>query len=92
VLSRGEKFPSAFRVVPEHDLDIDHVDAKSTADAGRCRASEPPDLRLHARPAGQLKNRKAGGPHPFMVGTEPYVTFWSVVSECIQAEIVRRGD
>jgi metallo-beta-lactamase class B len=40
----------------------------------------------------RLKNRKPGEPHPFMVGTEPYVKFWSVVSECIQAEIVRRGD
>ena len=39
----------------------------------------------------RLKNRKPGDPHPFMVGTEPYVKFWSVVSECIQAEIVRRG-
>jgi hypothetical protein len=40
----------------------------------------------------RLKNRKTGEPHPFIVGTEPYVRFWSVVSECIQAEIVRRGD
>ena len=39
----------------------------------------------------RLKTRKAGEPHPFMTGTDRYVTFWSVVSECIQAEIVRRG-
>ena len=25
-------------------------------------------------------------------GTARYVTFWSVVSECIQAEIARRGN
>ena len=29
---------------------------------------------------------------PFMTGTRRYVTFWSVVSECIQAEIARRGN
>jgi metallo-beta-lactamase class B len=39
----------------------------------------------------RLKIRKAGEPHPFMSGTDGYVKFWSVVSECIQAEIVRRG-
>jgi len=39
----------------------------------------------------RLKTRKAGEPHPFMSGTDRYVTFWSVVSECIQAEIARRG-
>ena len=38
----------------------------------------------------RLKTRKAGDPHPFMTGTDRYVTFWSVVSECIQAEIARR--
>ena len=38
----------------------------------------------------RLKTRKAGEPHPFMTGTDRYVTFWSVVSECIQAEIARR--
>ena len=38
-----------------------------------------------------LKTRKAGEPHPFMTGTDRYVKFWSVVSECIQAEIARRG-
>jgi metallo-beta-lactamase class B len=39
----------------------------------------------------RLKTRKAGEPHPFMSGTDRYVTFWSVLSECIQAEIARRG-
>lgn len=39
----------------------------------------------------RLKTRKAGAPHPFMTGTDRYVTFWSVVSECIQAEVARRG-
>ena len=39
----------------------------------------------------RLKIRKAGEPHPFMTGTDRYVTFWSVLSECIQAEIARRG-
>ena len=40
----------------------------------------------------RLKTRKAREPHPFMTGTDRYVTFWSVVSECIQAEIARRGN
>jgi hypothetical protein len=39
-----------------------------------------------------LKTRKAGEPHPFMTGTDRYVKFWSVVSECIQAEVARRGN
>jgi metallo-beta-lactamase class B len=38
----------------------------------------------------KLKSRKAGEPHPFLVTTDGYVKFWSVVSECIQAEIARR--
>lgn len=37
-----------------------------------------------------LKARKAGAPHPFIVATDRYVAFWSVISECIQAEIARR--
>jgi metallo-beta-lactamase class B len=41
---------------------------------------------------GKLKARKAGEPHPFVTGTDRYVKFWTVVSECIQAEIARRGD
>ena len=37
-----------------------------------------------------LKTRRAGEPHPFLVGTDRYVRFWTIVSECIQAEIARR--
>ena len=40
----------------------------------------------------RLRSRKAGEPNPFIVATDRYVTFWSVVSECIQAEIARRGN
>jgi metallo-beta-lactamase class B len=40
----------------------------------------------------RLKMRKSGEPHPFMTGTDRYVAFWSVVSECIQAEVARRGE
>lgn len=39
-----------------------------------------------------LAARNAGDPHPFVMGTDRYVRFWNVISECIQAEIVRRGD
>jgi len=37
-----------------------------------------------------LKTRNSGAPHPFFVNTGKYVRFWSVISECIQAEIARR--
>jgi metallo-beta-lactamase class B len=37
-----------------------------------------------------LKTRRTGEIHPFFVGTDRYVAFWSIVSECIQAEIARR--
>jgi metallo-beta-lactamase class B len=39
-----------------------------------------------------LKARRPGEPHPFMMDTNRYVRFWDIISECIQAEIVRRGD
>src|SRR5712691_10276375 len=38
----------------------------------------------------KLKTMKAGDPSPFIVGTDRYVKMWSIVSECIQAEIARR--
>ena len=37
-----------------------------------------------------LKARAAGDRHPFLVTTDKYVTFWNVISACIQAEIARR--
>jgi metallo-beta-lactamase class B len=43
--------------------------------------------------AGRLaatRARKAGAPHPFVVGRDRYVRFWSIVSECMQAELARR--
>ena len=40
----------------------------------------------------RLKSRKAGDPHPFTITTAAYVKFWSVISECIQADIARRGN
>jgi len=40
----------------------------------------------------RLAARNAGESHPFVMGTDRYVRFWNVISECIQAEIVRRGD
>jgi metallo-beta-lactamase class B len=40
----------------------------------------------------RLKSRKPGEPHPFIVTTAAYVKFWSVISECIQADIARRGN
>jgi metallo-beta-lactamase class B len=37
-----------------------------------------------------LRTRKTGEPNPFLVTTDKYVTFWTIVSECMQAEIARR--
>ena len=37
-----------------------------------------------------LKARKSGDPNPFVVGADRYGKFWSIVSECMQAEIARR--
>lgn len=38
-----------------------------------------------------LRTRKPGAPHPFLMRTEAYVNLWTIVSECIRAEIARRG-
>ena len=40
----------------------------------------------------KLKVRKPGDPHPFVVDPNRYAKFWTVISECIQAEIARRGN
>ena len=39
----------------------------------------------------KLKGMKPGDANPFVVGTDRYVKMWSIVSQCIQAEIARRG-
>jgi metallo-beta-lactamase class B len=38
-----------------------------------------------------LAARRSGEPHPFVMGTERYQRFWRIVSECMQADIIRRG-
>jgi metallo-beta-lactamase class B len=38
----------------------------------------------------RMKTAKAGDANPFVVGNERYLKMWSIVSECIQAEIARR--
>jgi len=38
-----------------------------------------------------LAMRRSGEPHPFVMGTERYQRFWRIVSECMQADIIRRG-
>jgi metallo-beta-lactamase class B len=38
----------------------------------------------------KLAARKSGEANPFVVGNDRYVKFWSIVSECMQAEIARR--
>ena len=38
----------------------------------------------------KLATRKPGEPNPFLMPTETYVKLWSLVSECIRAEIAKR--
>ncbi|MGD8809326.1 MAG: MBL fold metallo-hydrolase [Gammaproteobacteria bacterium] len=38
-----------------------------------------------------LAARRPGEPHPFVMGTDPYQRFWNIVSECMQADIIRKG-
>lgn len=38
-----------------------------------------------------LAARQPGDPHPFVMGAERYQRFWRVISECMQADIVRRA-
>ena len=38
-----------------------------------------------------LAARERGAPHPFVIGTEAYQRFWKIVSECMSADIVRKG-
>ena len=39
----------------------------------------------------RLRARTGRETNPFVTGTDRYVKFWSIVSECIQAEIARRA-
>jgi len=38
-----------------------------------------------------LAARRPGEPHPFVMGTDRYQRFWNIVSECMQADIIRKG-
>jgi metallo-beta-lactamase class B len=38
-----------------------------------------------------LAARRPGEPHPFVMGTERYQRFWGIVSECMQADILRKS-
>lgn len=38
-----------------------------------------------------LAARRPGDPHPFVIGTDGYQRFWRIVSECMQADIVRKA-
>jgi metallo-beta-lactamase class B len=40
---------------------------------------------------GKLATLNSGDPNPFVVGTDQYIKMWNIVSECVQAEIARRG-
>jgi metallo-beta-lactamase class B len=38
-----------------------------------------------------LAARRPGEPNPFVMGTDRYLRFWRIVSECMQADIIRKG-
>jgi metallo-beta-lactamase class B len=38
-----------------------------------------------------LSGRQRGEPHPFVMGRDRYLRFWGIVSECMQADLVRKG-
>lgn len=38
-----------------------------------------------------LAARRPGEPHPFVMGTDGYRRFWGIVSECMQADIIRKA-
>jgi len=38
-----------------------------------------------------LAARRPGEPHPFVMGADRYQRFWGIVSECMQADIIRKG-
>lgn len=38
-----------------------------------------------------LGARRPADPHPFVMGTDRYRRFWSIVSECMQADVMRKG-
>ena len=38
-----------------------------------------------------LAARAPGQPHPFVMGAERYQRFWRIVSECMQADIIRKS-
>jgi metallo-beta-lactamase class B len=37
-----------------------------------------------------LATRRTGEPHPFVMGADRYQRFWGVISECMQADIIRK--
>jgi metallo-beta-lactamase class B len=39
----------------------------------------------------RLRARTSSDPHPFLMPNGKYLKFWNIVSECVQAEIARRG-
>lgn len=39
-----------------------------------------------------LADRTPGEPHPFVMGVDQYQLFWRIISECMQAELVRREE
>jgi metallo-beta-lactamase class B len=38
-----------------------------------------------------LAARRPGEPHPFVMGADGYQRFWGIVSECMQADIIRKA-
>lgn len=73
---------------------------KSIQKYGRAAASNHVDVEIQNHPLmdgfaarlTQLKKRGAGDPHPFVIPEDAYAAFLSVISECSQAQLIRKGN
>ena len=73
---------------------------KSVQKYGRIAADQHVDVEIQNHPLMDgfaskldlLKNRRAQDPHPFVVGEQAYAAYLNVMSECAQAQLIRKGN
>jgi metallo-beta-lactamase class B len=73
---------------------------KSVAKYGRVAAENHVEVEVQNHPLmdgfadrlEQLKKRGARDPHPFVIGEQAYSAFLNVMSECAEAQLVRKGN
>ena len=64
--------------------------SRAPALAGGSDLGEDPVAELRPSLAA-LAAREPGDPHPFVMGPDGYQRFWQIISECMQADIVRKA-